>query len=72
MRMVDGTSGDACRVPASGGIVSPVLPGRSAPRTAPDRNGHGRNGHERNGASANGHRPRTLAAGSDANFVDQY
>ncbi len=81
MRMVDGTSGDACQVPApmGSGIVSPVLPGRGGYRPAPapaarnGQNGLGSNGHGSNGAlAANARRARTLAVGSDANFVDQF
>jgi methyl-accepting chemotaxis protein len=75
MRMVDGTSGDACRVPDSRGIISPVLPetyGRTAGRAqAVGQHGHDRNGHPV-AHGTNGRRPRTLAAGSDANFVDQF
>jgi len=74
MRMVDGTSGDSCRIPEPSGIVSPVLPGsygRAVPRppagSHPGRNGRGPNG----AAGSNGRRVRSLAAGGDANFVDQ-
>jgi methyl-accepting chemotaxis protein len=74
MRMVDGTSGDACQLADAMGIVSPVLPGANG------RHGHrapaprsGRNARDQNGASVgNGRRPRTLAAGSDTHFVDDF
>jgi methyl-accepting chemotaxis protein len=42
MKMVDGKSGAACGIPASSGIMSPVLPGS---------NGHGSNGYGSNGRS---------------------
>ena len=74
MRMVDGTSGDACPVPAREGIVSPVLPARAGYRTATaHRNGPGQDSRGSNGAqAATARRARTLALGSDANFVDQF
>ena len=81
MRMVDGDSGSVGRMPASSGIVSPVLPGsngngsngngdgrHAAPRTVGGRNGNGMYAHGTNGKRGMRHAP----ASADSNFVDQY
>jgi methyl-accepting chemotaxis protein len=57
MRMVDGNSGAACKIPAAGGILTPVLPGHGS-----NGHGHGSNGHGRDQRS-NGHAEKYYVPG---------